>query len=320
MGFYSPSQLTQDLRRHEGTILAADVCVSEWECTLEYTKSEPTKSEPKHISSFPRKRESSVVDTNAIESPRGRSEHKSERAADLSSPPALRLGLCMVKGLSEVAGKKVVATRGAQAFADVDDLARRANLNRHDMEALAAAGALGALSGHRRHAIWDVSGIERMPPLLADSVIDEMPPALIAPSEGEDIVADYASLGLTLGRHPLALLRERLQRQHMLTAAELRELPHGRIARVTGLVTGRQRPGTASGVTFVTLEDETGMVNVIVWRDLAERQRKELLRSNLLTVYGTLERAGEVVHLIAGRLRDQSAMLGKLTTRSRDFH
>ncbi|TMH00876.1 MAG: error-prone DNA polymerase, partial [Betaproteobacteria bacterium] len=282
MGFYSPSQLTQDLRRHEGTILAADVCVSEWECTLEYTEE------------------------YRLESP--------------SSPPALRLGLCMVKGLSEVAGKKVVAARGAQAFADVDDLARRAELNRHDMKALAAAGALANLSGHRRNALWDVTGVERMSPLLADSVIDEMPPALIAPSEGEDIVADYASLGLTLGRHPLALLRERLQRQHMLTAAELRELPHGRIARVTGLVTGRQRPGTASGVTFVTLEDETGMVNVIVWHDLAERQRKELLRSNLLTVYGTLERAGEVVHLIAGRLRDQSALLGKLTTRSRDFH
>ena len=282
MGFYSPSQLTQDLRRHNGSILAADVCVSEWECTLEYAEAYTAESSP--------------------------------------SSPALRLGLCMVKGLSEVAGKKVVAARASGAFADVDDLARRAELNRHDMEALAAAGALANLSGHRRNALWDVSGVERMPPLLADSAIDEVPPTLIAPSEGEDIVADYASLGLTLGRHPLALLRERLQRQHMLTAAELRELPHGRIARVTGLVTGRQRPGTASGVTFVTLEDETGMVNVIVWRDLAERQRKELLRSNLLTVYGTLERAGEVVHLIAGRLRDQSALLGKLTTRSRDFH
>jgi error-prone DNA polymerase len=282
MGFYSPSQLTQDLRRHEETIRAADVCVSEWECTLEYAEEYTAESSP--------------------------------------SPPALRLGLCMVKGLSEVAGKKVVAAREARALADVDDLARRAELNRHDMKALAAAGALANLSGHRRNALWDVSGVERMSPLLANSVIDELPPALIAPSEGEDIVADYASLGLTLGRHPLALLRERLQRQHMLTAAELRDLPHGRIARVTGLVTGRQRPGTASGVTFVTLEDETGMVNVIVWRDLAERQRKELLRSNLLTVYGTLERAGEVVHLIAGRLRDQSALLGKLTTRSRDFH
>jgi error-prone DNA polymerase len=118
----------------------------------------------------------------------------------------------------------------------------------------------------------------------------------------------------------VALLRERLQRQRMFTAAELRALPHGRLARVTGLVTGRQRPGTASGVTFVTLEDETGMVNVIVWRDLAERQRKELLRSSLLTVYGTLEREGEVVHVIAARLRDQTALLGNLITRSRDFH
>jgi error-prone DNA polymerase len=274
MGFYSPSQLTQDLRRHDGSILAADVCVSQWECTLE----------------------------------------------SLQSSPALRLGLCMVKGLPETSGKKIVAARAAHAFAGIDDLARCADLNRHDMTALAAAGALGSLSGHRRNAMWDVIGVERMPSLLTESSFDEAPATLIAPSEGEDIVADYASLGLTLGRHPLALLRERLQRQHMLTAAELRNLPHGRIARVTGLVTGRQRPGTASGVTFVTLEDETGMVNVIVWRDLAERQRKELLRSNLLTVYGTLERAGEVVHLIAGRLHDQSALLGKLTTRSRDFH
>ena len=188
------------------------------------------------------------------------------------------------------------------------------------MQALAAAGALAALSGHRRNAVWDVSGIERLPPVLADSSIEEASPVLAAPAEGEDIVADYASLGLTLGRHPLALLRERLQRQRMLTAAELKALPHGRIARVTGLVTGRQRPGTASGVTFVTLEDETGMVNVIVWRDLAERQRKELLRSSLMTVYGALEREGEVVHLIAARLRDQTPLLGKLTARSRDFH
>ena len=245
------------------------------------------------------------------------SEPKSNHTTEA---PALRLGLCMVKGLSEASGKRVVAAREAHAFTDVDDLARRAELNRHDMEALAPASALEALSGHRRHALWDVSGIERMPALLNGTSFHEAPPALIAPSEGEDLVADYASLGLTLGRHPLALLRERLQKQNMRTAAELRDLPHGRITRVTGLVTGRQRPGTASGVTFVTLEDETGMINVIVWRDLAERQRKELLRSNLLTVYGTLERAGEVVHLIAGRLRDQSALLGKLTTRSRDFH
>ena len=213
-----------------------------------------------------------------------------------------------------------MAARRAQAFADAGDLARRAKLNAHDMQALAAAGALADLSGHRRHALWDVAGVERMPALLDAAPIEEAQPLLAAPSEGENIVADYANLGLTLGRHPVALLRERLQRQRMFTAAELKALPHGRLARVTGLVTGRQRPGTASGVTFVTLEDETGMVNVIVWRDLADRQRKELLRSSLMSVYGTLEREGEVVHLIAGRLRDQTALLGKLVARSRDFH
>ena len=282
MGFYSPSQLTQDLRRHGVTILPADATVSEWECTLEEMELRST-----------------------------------QRAG---GQPALRLGLCLVKGFPQASGDRLVAARRARAFNDVADLARRAKLNRHDLEALAAAGALASLSGHRCSALWDVAGIERMPPVLDEAPIDEASPVLAPPGEGDDIVADYAGLGLTLGRHPVALLRERLQRQRMFTAAELKALPHGRIARVTGLVTGRQRPGTASGVTFVTLEDETGMVNVIVWRDLAERQRKELLRSSLLTVYGTLEREGEVVHLIAGHLRDQTALLGNLVTRSRDFH
>jgi len=277
MGFYSPSQLVQDLRRHDVPVLPADAAVSEWECTL-------------------------------------------EQVTPQEASPALRLGLCLVKGLSQAGGERLVGARRSLAFVDVDDLARRAQLNAHDMHALAAAGALASLSGHRRHALWDVCGIERLSELLDPATIDEQKPMLTPPGEGEDIVADYASLGLTLGRHPVALLRERLRRQRMFSAAELKTLPHGRIARVTGLVTGRQRPGTASGVTFVTLEDETGMVNIIVWRDLAERQRKELLRSSLLTVYGRLEREGEVVHVIAERLRDQTALLGSLVTRSRDFH
>jgi error-prone DNA polymerase len=294
MGFYSPSQLTQDLRRHGGTILPADACISDWECTLE--------------------------PIGEAQAPPDKETMADRLPASRSPQPALRLGLCLVKGLSEAGGKRIAAARRSGPFDDVADLVRRAELNRHDIEALAAAGALAQLSGHRRRALWDVSGIERMPPLLADASIAEAAPMLTPPDEGENIIADYASLGLTLGRHPLSLLRHRLQRQRMLTAAELHALPHGRVTRVTGLVTGRQRPGTASGVTFVTLEDETGMINVIVWRDLAERQRKELLRANLLTVFGTLEREGEVVHLIAARLLDQTALLGKLTARSRDFH
>ncbi len=140
------------------------------------------------------------------------------------------------------------------------------------------------------------------------------------PTEGQDIVADYRALGLTLGRHPLALLRGQLSAQRLVTAAEIARTPHGRIGRTAGIVIGRQRPDTASGVVFVTLEDETGATNVIVWRDLSDRQRRELLGSRLMAVYGRVEREGDVVHLIAGRLVDLTPLLGCLPTRSRDFH
>jgi error-prone DNA polymerase len=165
-----------------------------------------------------------------------------------------------------------------------------------------------------------VAGLAPPGGVLRDARFDEPLLQLPAPGEGEDIVADYASLGLTLGRHPLALLRERLQRLKLISAEALRQRPHGSTARAAGLVTCRQRPDTASGVVFVTLEDETGTVNVIVWRDLVERQRRELLGARLLGVEGAIERDGEVVHLIARRLTDHSRLLGSLLARSRDFH
>jgi error-prone DNA polymerase len=185
---------------------------------------------------------------------------------------------------------------------------------------LARANALAPLAGHRRMAHWLVAGVEPATPLLESAPIIETAPALAAPREGENLVVDYASTGLTLGRHPLALLRDRLKRLRLSTAAELLGFPHGRLARAAGIVTGRQRPGTASGVVFVTLEDETGNVNVIVWRDLVDRQRRELLGSSLLGVYGVVERQGDVVHLVAQHLIDYSALLGRLATASRDFH
>ena len=205
-------------------------------------------------------------------------------------------------------------------FAHVADLAHRAQLDRHDLTALAAAGALAALAGHRHAAVWDVAGVEKLPPLLAGATFDEAAPQLPAPTEGQDIVADYRALGLTLGRHPLALLRGQLRARRLITAAEVRDTPHGRIVRTAGIVIGRQRPDTASGVIFVTLEDETGATNVIVWRDLSDRQRRELLGSRLMGVYGRVEREGDVVHLLAGRLVDLSPLLGSLQTHSRDFH
>ena len=234
--------------------------------------------------------------------------------------PALRLGLRMIAGLTEAGAQRIVAARSARAFVDVADLARRATLDRRDLTRLADSDALRALAGHRHGAVWDVTGVERLPPLLAGGTFDEAAPDLAAPTEGQDIVADYRTLSLTLRRHPLALLRERLRQRRLLTAAEIAQAPHGRIVRTAGIVIGRQRPDTASGVVFVTIEDETGATNVIVWRDLGDRQRRELLGARLLAVYGNVEREGEVVHVQAGRLVDLSPLLGRLETKSRDFH
>ncbi|MGE5131000.1 MAG: error-prone DNA polymerase [Sphingomonadaceae bacterium] len=230
---------------------------------------------------------------------------------------ALRLGLRMVSGLSEAAAHRIEALR---PFASVDDLAYRAELDRRDLGRLAAAGALTSLAGHRRQAHWLAAGVEHTPGMLRAMPVRETPTALSPPAEDEDIVADYASLGLTLGRHPLALLRERLSRLRLVTAERLRRLPHGRAARTAGLVTCRQRPDTASGVIFITLEDETGCANVIVWRKLAERQRRELLGARLLGVEGVIEREGEIVHLVAHRLFTHDALLGSLAVSSRNFH
>jgi len=213
-----------------------------------------------------------------------------------------------------------VGARNERAFAGVPDLAHRAKLDRRDLTALADADALTSLAGHRHDAVWEVAGIERLPELLAGSDFDETRPALPAPTEGQDIVADYRRIGLTLRRHPLALLRRQLRERRLASAEEIRQAPHGRLVRTAGIVIGRQRPDTASGVVFVTLEDETGATNVIVWRDLGERQRRELLGSRLLAVHGKVEREGAVVHVLAGRLTDLTPLLGALRTRSRDFH
>ena len=275
MGFYTPSQLVQDARRHGVEVRPVDVTASEWECTLEVLP---------------------------------------------SSQAAVRLGFLMVRGLAEAAAKRLVEARAGQPLRSVDDLAHRAALDRRDLKCLADAGVLEPLTGHRRQAHWSVAGVVTGRHILSDAPVAESGPVLLPPSEGESLVADYASTGLTLGRHPLALLRPRLSRMRFATAGELRQLPSGAPARTAGIVTGRQRPGTASGTVFVTLEDETGYVNVIVWPHLIERQRRELLGSKLMGVEGTLEREGEVMHLVAKRLSDHSDLIGLLEVESRDFH
>jgi error-prone DNA polymerase len=294
MGFYAPAQLVRDARAHDVEVRPVDVCVSVWDCTL-------------------------------------------ERRAD--DQPALRLGLRLVKSLSSAGVERLVEARNERPFASVQDLAERAAVDRGDLEALAAAGAFSSLSGNRHLAFWEVAGTERSLPLTPRGGLPpgvpvrhtlafgprtgsfaEGRPLLAAPTEGERIVADYASIGLTLGRHPLALLRERLRSKQLLSASDLGCVANGRQVRTAGIVLMRQRPQTASGVTFLTLEDESGQVNVIVWESVGREQRRALVESRLLEVHGEWQRQEEITHLIARRLIDRSALLGELLTRSRDFH
>ncbi|MEB2327400.1 MAG: error-prone DNA polymerase [Pseudomonas sp.] len=234
--------------------------------------------------------------------------------------PAIRLGLRMIRGLREADARRIESARQTQAFSDVDDLSRRAGLDARARERLADAGALHGLAGHRHHARWAVAGVEPQLPLFAElAATTEAPVNLPLPTTGEDLLTDYATLGTTLGPHPLTLLRDQLKARRCRSSRELADAEPGRPVSVAGLVIGRQRPQTASGVVFVTLEDEFGLINVVVWQHLAERQRPVLLQSQLLQVDGHLESAHGVRHVIAGRLRDLSALLSGLDVRSRDF-
>jgi len=240
-----------------------------------------------------------------------------ERRAD--DEPALRLGLRMVKSLGEEAAERIVTARTHAMFASVQDLTLRANLARRELEALADAGALRELSGNRHLTFWQVAGSEQELPLAPVPAYAEGTPLLAPPTEGQNIAADYRSTGLTLGRHPLALLRGQLTAAHVVTSADLRDLPHGHVVRVAGIVTARQRPQSAGGVMFITLEDETGYVNLIVWEGVWSRARRIANGSRLLEVTGTLQKEGLVTHVVAQRLVDRTRMLGSLVTQSRDF-
>lgn len=276
MGFYSPSQLVQDARRHGVEVRPVDVMASHWDCSCE----------------------------------------------DLPNPPAVRLGLRMISGLPQAAAERIVAALAQAPFDDAQDLARRAALDEPDMRRLAGADALASLAGHRRQQVWEAAGLKTPPKLLRDAPVREdfleLPPA----PEGEEIVFDYASTGLTLRRHPLALLRPMLRKRRLQSAEELHELPDGALVRCCGIVTLRQQPETAKGTIFVSLEDESGVVQVIVWKHVRDAQRSALLQSKLLAVYGRWQREGEIRNVLAQRLLDLTPLLGRLAqaTSSRDFH
>ncbi|MGN6729940.1 MAG: error-prone DNA polymerase [Rhodanobacteraceae bacterium] len=239
---------------------------------------------------------------------------------DRRGDPAIRLGLRQVRGCPEKIAHTLTAERAQKSFVDVADLCARAELDSRHRTLLAQAGALRGLAGHRHRAQWAAIGVEAHRPLFDHRSPDEAAMHLPLPSVAEDVHADYARTGLTLGPHPLKLLRTRLRAQRWLDSRQLQDCPHESVVRMAGMVVQRQRPQTASGVTFITLEDEHGPVNVVVWRDVAARQWRPYLEAKLLGVQGRWERVDGVSHLIAQNLFDISGMLGELDARSRDFH
>jgi error-prone DNA polymerase len=273
LGFYSPSQLVQDAKRHGVTVLPPDVMSSDWDCRLEET----------------------------------------------ASGLAVRLGLRLVKSLQKDSAIAISKARGRAPFDSAEDLSLRAGLNHQQMTALAAGDALMSLSGHRRQQAWDAAALRAAPPLLEGAPVNEDYLELPEAPEGEAVVKDYESLGLTLRRHPLALLRPQLQGRALMTAADLEGAPDRRQVKACGLVTTRQQPETANGTIFISLEDETGEVQVIVHKAVWERQRQETLNSRLLAVKGTWQRADGVSNLVAGHLEDLTPLLGGLRTKRREF-
>ncbi len=279
MGFYSPSQLVQDAKRHKIVIRPIDVMHSDWDAKLEDL--------PLH--------------------------------SNTAQQPAVRLGMSLLRGMSQAAAERISQARKQAIFSDIQDLARRAQLNRTDLEALADGNALAALSGNRHQALWQAVAAVPDKDLLKPTTLAEAPAQLSTPSEAQEILRDYHSTGLTLQRHPIALLRPRLLKQRFLPADVLHTFQNKQFARGCGLVTVRQRPGTAKGVLFITIEDETGPVNVIVWPTLVDQFRHEVLNAKLLGVYGIWQTDGKVHHLVAKRLVDMSHLLGNFIAASRDF-
>jgi error-prone DNA polymerase len=248
-----------------------------------------------------------------------RSDWDCSLEADDTGAAALRLGLRMVKGLSSEAGERIVSTRMGGDYTHVQALLERVGLDRRELGVLASSGALRSLSGDRHRARWDVAGAEKPMPLFPSMKRYEAVPLLRKPTEGQNIVADYRNTGLTLERHPMCLLRRHLDRYRYIRAEQLPALGDGHAVNVAGLVITKQRPGTASGVIFVTLEDESGQVNLVLWKQVAEQYRAALLNARLLGVAGELQIEGQVIHVIARQLFDHSDLLGDLSVHSRDF-
>nr|WP_196138559.1 error-prone DNA polymerase [Aliikangiella sp. G2MR2-5] len=284
MGFYSPSQLVQDAIRHRLKILPIDIEFSLWES---------------HI----------VV----------------EKQGSKKAPQKIRLGFHLVKSFNKNAAERIIEQREISYFKNIKDLVYRAKLNATEKSALVQANALPGLAKNRYQAQWQSLAIEAEKPLLypldtSQRKISKTELSLASPTVVEDMITDYKSIGLTLKKHPIAIMRENQWIEKCKKACDLKTMRQGQFVKVVGVVTGRQRPGTAAGVLFLTLEDETGNMNIIVWKNTLDKFKKEILTSKLLMVKGLIERERKVVHVIAGFIKDISDKLPDFRRHSRDFH
>ena len=294
MGFYAPAQIVRDAREHAVVVRPVDVRFSEWDCTLE------------------------ARDASEVGSPDDANiRHDWGRSA-----PALRLGFRQVKGLSRDDMERLVKTRDELGgFSSIEQVQRAVGLGKPVMRRLAEADAFRSLSRTRRPAVWEtlpLDNVER--PLFAAEDNDLVPASLPTMPIGQEVLTDYTTTGLSLKRHPVSLVRGPLTELKVLPASRAVALPTGKVVRVCGLVLVRQRPGTASGVVFITLEDETGVVNLIVRPKVYERFRAAARHAALLQCDGIIERQGQVVHVMARRLSDRSDLLRGASFHSRDFH
>ena len=286
MGFYAPAQIVRDAREHGVEIRPACVNASRWDCTLE-----PTERDSRF---------------------------------------AVRLGLRMVRGLANGDAARLVSGRAASPFRTIDELWRRAQAPVSALTRLAEADAfLPSLGLQRREALWEIKALRDDPlPLFAATAkreqqlipeIQEPAPDLLPMTAGREVVEDYTHLGLTLRDHPLAFLRDELQRRHVMTCADGTAMRDRRLTRIAGLVLVRQKPGSAKGVMFITIEDETGVANLVIWPSLYEQQRRVVLSSSLLIVDGKVQREGEVVHVVVTKLHDGSDLLASVGDRGDAF-
>ena len=285
MGFYAPAQIVRDAREHR--VLVRPVCVnaSRWDCTL-------------------------------------------ERRGDGGPGKAVRLGLRMVKGLANEAGAQLVAHRGETPYAGVEEIWRRAAIPSAMLERLAEADAFQSMSLARRQALWAVRGLaDTVLPLFAAANSDGPPQpefvephvSLVAMREGHEVVEDYRSIGLTLGQHPVAFLRSTLRSRGMIECADLRSAKDGRRVVVPGIVLVRQKPGSAKGVMFITIEDETGVANLVLWADRFEKQRRLVLSAGMIACHGRIQREGDVIHVVTDHLEDLSDLLRSVGQRDEPF-